>query len=301
MHTPINKITKINIDVCTVCNHRCTFCSNPDSRMLQATLDAEDFSHVAADIAKHVTVEELGLSAKGEPLLNRDLPAIIRMGKEIIGAKYIYISTNGALLTPDTLQTLLDAGLDSIKISLNAFTRETYRERHGRDDFEAVMANLRHALDLKKERIFKILISSVSEERPSLIHAHLLDLLGAERLERLNAAWQYDYCYTPHFEAPPRPGRLDPCPLPFTEIYINANLDLTPCCVDYFGELPLGNLKRKSIAELWEGEAIATLRKSLLKDSLPNEHLCVRCLSYSYRTKGKEDIRATPVERLRDQ
>ena len=61
----------------------------------------------------------------------------------------IYITTNGALAQPDRIRYLAELGLNSIKYSVNASTRETYKKIHGKDDFETVRNNI---IELCKNR-----------------------------------------------------------------------------------------------------------------------------------------------------
>ena len=65
--------TKLNFDICTFCNHKCTFCSNADERTLKESVSYDDFIAVMDNVVKYVKIEELGLSAKGEVLLNKDI------------------------------------------------------------------------------------------------------------------------------------------------------------------------------------------------------------------------------------
>ena len=53
------------------------------------------------------------------------------------------MTTNGAMADPEKMKKVLDAGLDSIRISINAVDREMYKVLHGKDDFEIVLENIR--------------------------------------------------------------------------------------------------------------------------------------------------------------
>ena len=59
-----------------------------------------------------------------------------------LGVKRIYITTNGSLASLDKIKSLKDQGIDSIKFSINAATRESYKIIHGKDDFEKVLKNV---------------------------------------------------------------------------------------------------------------------------------------------------------------
>ena len=91
--------------------------------------------------AKNEGSVSVGLFATGEPFLNKDLENYIKFAKKI-GYEYIFINTNGAAATLKRMQNAIASGLDSIKFSINAGTKETYKKIHGKDDFERVIKNL---------------------------------------------------------------------------------------------------------------------------------------------------------------
>lgn len=115
------------------------------------------------NILQYVETSELGLSAKGEVLLNNDLESIISHCKNIYNIPYIYISSNGALMSESRAISLIESGLDSIKFSINAIDSIHYKKVHNRDDFDKVIQNFSTLLKLKKEKYphLKLLISSV--------------------------------------------------------------------------------------------------------------------------------------------
>ena len=74
----------------------------------------------------------------------------MRWAKEI-GYDYVYITTNGGAVEFDKIKEVIDAGLDSIKFSINGTNRENYILVHGRDDFDRVIQNLQCTYQYKKE------------------------------------------------------------------------------------------------------------------------------------------------------
>ncbi|RAZ93288.1 radical SAM protein, partial [Klebsiella oxytoca] len=75
-----------------------------------------------------------------------------------IGYTYVYLTSNGALATPERIRAVVDAGLDSIKFSINAPERKLYEFIHGQDDFDKVFDHLVYLNQYRKEsgRNFKI-------------------------------------------------------------------------------------------------------------------------------------------------
>ena len=135
---------KVNFDVCTFCNHKCDFCSNPDARTMKDQTSWQDFVKVMENITQYTEIFELGLSAKGEVLINKDLSCIIESCKKNFKIPYVYFSTNGALLTKERANEVLEAGIDSIKFSINALDAANYQKVHNVDDFDVVIQNLKN-------------------------------------------------------------------------------------------------------------------------------------------------------------
>ena len=128
------------IEVSNACNHACVFCSN--SLMLRkiGTLDLKIYEKFVLQAVKN-GLSEIGLYSTGEPLITKNIGEYVSKAKSL-GVKRIYITTNGSLASLDKIKSLKDQGIDSIKFSINAATRESYKIIHGKDDFEKVLKNV---------------------------------------------------------------------------------------------------------------------------------------------------------------
>ena len=61
---------------------------------------------------------------QGEPLLNKDLPQMIREAHE--AGLYTIVSTNSQAMTPQLAEALVQSGLNRIIISMDGLTQESY-------------------------------------------------------------------------------------------------------------------------------------------------------------------------------
>ena len=50
---------KVNFDICTFCNHKCTFCSNEDKRTLKDKVSNKQFSTVMDNVTRYLQIKEL--------------------------------------------------------------------------------------------------------------------------------------------------------------------------------------------------------------------------------------------------
>jgi radical SAM protein with 4Fe4S-binding SPASM domain len=85
----------------------------------------------------------------GEPLLNRELPRMISHLKSR-GAAVLF-NSNAITLSPKIGRALIDAGLDELRVSLDASSRETYARIRGVDAFDRVVENLERLAALKRD------------------------------------------------------------------------------------------------------------------------------------------------------
>jgi len=117
------------------CNARCLGCLSLQQRSdiphsqdrIGFTPSAEEIAEVALAHIEGVekSVVSFGQGCEGDPLLAADViePAI-RLIRFNTKRGTININTNGSL--PETLKRLIDAGLDSIRISMNSVRKECY-------------------------------------------------------------------------------------------------------------------------------------------------------------------------------
>ena len=85
------------------------------------------------------------LFSGGEPLVRKNVAQLVAGLKETPGIRRVTLTTNAVLLA-EQLPALLDAGLDSVNISLDTLRPEVFRQITARDDFAAVQAGLQAAL-----------------------------------------------------------------------------------------------------------------------------------------------------------
>ena len=86
------------------------------------------------------SVSRVVLHGVGEPMLVRNLPAMIRYLKD--RGIYVLFNTNGTLLNPRKFQDLIDTGLDELRVSVDAADRATYLAVRGKDFFDRIVRDV---------------------------------------------------------------------------------------------------------------------------------------------------------------
>src|SRR5881227_1724857 len=129
----------IYIEPTTRCNELCQQCPRTLlSREEDRDLTFEQFCFI---VDQFPALERVVLHGLGEPLLNKDLPRMIRYLKE--RGTYVLFNSNGILLNAKRGQELIDAGLDEYRLSIDGATRETYAQVRGVDAFDKIWRNMR--------------------------------------------------------------------------------------------------------------------------------------------------------------
>lgn len=137
----------LRISVTDRCNLRCPYCMPADAfpadcgyLSREALLRFEEIARVVRAVVS-LGVRKVRLTG-GEPLMRRDLPALVRMLAGIPGVDDLALTTNGMLLARHA-QALRDAGLQRVTVSLDALDPESFaRLSGGRGDVESVLQGI---------------------------------------------------------------------------------------------------------------------------------------------------------------
>ena len=136
----------LRLSVTDLCNLRCRYCMPDGVEKLEreAVLTYEEFLRLAALFAR-CGIDTVRVTG-GEPLVRKNVAQLVAGLKATPGIRRVTLTTNAVLLA-EQLPALLDAGLDSVNISLDTLRPEVFRQITARDDFAAVQAGLQAALE----------------------------------------------------------------------------------------------------------------------------------------------------------
>jgi cyclic pyranopterin phosphate synthase len=148
----------LRVSVTDRCNIRCFYCMPEHGVEFVERREILDFEEIErfVGIAARLGVTKLRVTG-GEPLVRRDLPALIRRLAAIPGIGDLALTTNGVLL-PELAQPLYEAGLRRMNVHLDTLDRGRFLQITRRDDLDKVMAGLARA----KELGFRIKLNAVA-------------------------------------------------------------------------------------------------------------------------------------------
>jgi len=130
--------TKLFIETTTRCNLNCFMCvkQNRGSEVSEGDFSPELFARLETAFPQ---IETVVLNGIGEPLLNPHLDSFIRRAKKLMPSSgWIGFQSNGLLMTRIRAESLVDAGLDKICISIDAISPEQFRKMREGGDVDAI-------------------------------------------------------------------------------------------------------------------------------------------------------------------
>jgi radical SAM protein with 4Fe4S-binding SPASM domain len=129
------------------CNLLCTTCPRTYEQLEpEADMPWSLFTQI---IDQYPNIARVVLHGVGEPMLVKDIAARVAYLK----ARNIYVlfNTNGTVLTEANGRALIEAGLDELRVSLDAADPAVYQMVRGKDFFSQIVQNVRRFTELQRE------------------------------------------------------------------------------------------------------------------------------------------------------
>jgi len=281
---------EITIDINNRCNHKCYFCANTKIKNFTSLDTNIVYDLMRQGIENGCT--DLALQATGDPFMDKRLINFVDKAKKL-GYEYVYLNTNGALATPDKVNPVADAGLDSIKFSISGENRQDYKIVHGKDDFDKVMKNLKSLYQYRNKNNIKlgIYVSCVINSR-SFVDDSFKNLItqycdnfdyrdisnqGGTMIELNNTENINEDNILGSLKSEEQTGQ---CVYPFNRIVINPYGYVVTCTADFLNQLAVGDVRKHSLMEIWKSDVYKYLRGKHLSGNLSGIY-CDRCLNNS--------------------
>jgi cyclic pyranopterin phosphate synthase len=135
--------TDLRVSLTDHCNLRCTYCmpeQGLDWLPRSTVLTGEEIVRLVGIAVRELGVTEIRLTG-GEPLLRRDLEAVVAAVSALRPRPQISLTTNGIGLA-SRAQGLFSAGVDRVNVSLDTLRPATFAELTRRNRLDDVLAGL---------------------------------------------------------------------------------------------------------------------------------------------------------------
>ena len=264
------------------CNLRCVMC--PQAGKMARERGFMEFSlfqkilDEAADFVKAIQ-----LFHSGESLLH---PRIFDMIRSAASRNiYTLINTNGTLLDENKARSALDSGLNSISFSFDTFQKDTYESLRVGASYEKTLKNMDRFLNLKVQRNQRwphtiIEIIDMKDTRP-----HMKAFMRQAREMGFDEVrvWKFhnwtddDEVVDLHSPFSGNSHGYYPCEYPFFLMAVYWDGTVVPCCIDYDGSYPFGNVRESSLLSIWNSPKAQHLRRTMRSGTTPKTELCQDC------------------------
>jgi len=313
--------THMMVEPSTFCNLRCTLCpvtiglDRPTGNM-----EMDIFKKLIQEVGEYIFT--LLLWDWGEPFMNPRIYDMITLAKEH-NIKTI-TSTNGHIFeNKEHADRVIRSGLDTVIFAIDGIHQDTYEIYRQGGKLQSALKGIENIVAGKRELnsktpyvVFRFIVMGQNEhEIPQL--KKLAESLGVDALalKTLNAASQDPYFV---IESPKREDykyllpenikyrrfkfgpeglqsirlKRNPCRNMWNTPCVHWNGTITPCTYDPRDQYVLGDLRKNSFKEIWNGKEYRKMRKQF-RSEWEKINLCTEC---SYAFKGGDCSRETTAE-----
>jgi radical SAM protein with 4Fe4S-binding SPASM domain len=220
----------------------------------------------------------------GEPLLNPSIARMVSMAKERNIARSIQFATNGLLLTESKARDLIEAGLDGIVFSVDAYSGEEYKALKGKDMLDKVVENARTFIRVKKElKSSSPHVCAKMVRRKGYEHtfepflkmwSEIVDEAALTSFSNWGAMVGYD-------GSEEIPTQRYACHFLWYYPAINWDGRVFFCCAACDADAVIGDLRESSLSDIWHGERLAEVRRAHLEGRFDKIAPCSKCSYWS--------------------
>lgn len=273
------------LDVCNVCNLECVHCPHGnlkrDKEYHPTFLRWEWFEKIAREVSKHPGTL-LRYASDGESLLH---PRFVEMAAfaHQQGVNLQNLTTNGYALDAETSRRLIEAGIDVIDVSLDAFRKETYERVRRKSNYHRVMSNVHKLIELRDrmKSPMKIMVSIVDQPEATKEVDQFVDywspLVDRVLVRRFcNVLGLVKHAEDHDSLAPER----YPCPQFWKRVTITCSGHFRFCVEDWCNRSIVGHIENATIEEIWKSPRYEQLRALHLAGRYDEVPLCQGCTDW---------------------
>lgn len=282
------------------CNFKCSYCLHSlsddkldEMRFKKQMMGFDVYKKAIDDLPEFDgRLRALIFAGHGEPLLNKDIAKMVAYAKEKQVAERIEIVTNGSLLTHKMSDSLIEAGLDRLRVSLQGITSEKYKEISCVDiDINDIKEKLEYFCSKKTNTEVYVKIMDISMDSPDDLPKFKDMFKNASDIAAVEYAIPFvdevDYSQfgeLSHKCKQGNTGRSEICSMPFYMMVLYPDGTVAPCCST---TLPVRykNVMEFSLKEIWDSKQ----RNLFLKKQLGGVDMIGVCKECSVPAYGLQE------------
>lgn len=265
---------RIEIELASACNLRCSYCPRNHIDMLNGFIDFSLFRKIIDEASEHPEVI-LVLHRRGESLMHPDFIGICDYVKNKF--QEIQLATNATLLDEARSKAIIDS-INFISFSIDV--PETFTKTRVPAKYGDVESNILRFLDMNKGKV-KTQVSMVKTEGTPEGDPGIFKEIWKGKVDRIRV--YEEHSRDGNFGSLARyRGERQTCVMPFYEMLIYDNGKVGRCNHDWNG-VPMGDVTEFSINDIWNSSLYENLRTQHKTLNLTDE-VCGKCDSWYPKT-----------------
>jgi AbrB family looped-hinge helix DNA binding protein len=148
--SPTDKLEMVYVELTNKCNLHCRTCMRNDWSEDEDFMPEAVIDRILEDLSSRSPIPRVFLGGFGEPLFHPHVIETVQRFKAL--GTQVDLITNGILLSEQTSRELIDAGLDTLWVSLDGATPENYADVRLGDHLPQIIENLEHLQKLRAQR-----------------------------------------------------------------------------------------------------------------------------------------------------
>jgi radical SAM protein with 4Fe4S-binding SPASM domain len=265
------------VETTAKCNLYCPMCPRETHKQPKEDMDGGVFESLVRQTG--ATAEHMMLIGLGEPFMD---PAIFdRIEFCHRHSISTLLSTNGTFLDEPTVDRILRSPLEQITLSFDGASKETFEFYRKGARFEKVRDNFVRFARRKHERgsRLQVVVQMVRMERNAGEVDEFVRFWSAvPGVDRVRIKEDETNLMRPDAGHDAAEWRY-PCHYLWRgPVYVKQNGDVYPCCQSYMLDgAPLGNLRERTLRELWNSAEMMRLRAAHTSGRAGEIDMCARC------------------------
>lgn len=322
-NAPLNSPLIVYLELSGFCNLKCKFCpqgsGGEKSGLKKDMMSLDLLKKLVNDLTEFDKKPcVIRICGNGEPLLQKNFIESIKYISKKQVTERIELITNALMFTPEHSREAVKY-LDRIVVSIEGLNEQDYKNYAQVDiNYEELIQKVQYLYECSrgkclihikihnnavptnqsKDEFFKIFGNMCDE----ISIENLVDLWPEVDFKDLNIdknKFRYAEYKDDENGIMPWARNHKVCPQIFKSIMIYANGDTSPCCVDWQRIHMFGNIKDKSVKQIWNSERLKKLQIQHLKILKNTFKPCMNCLMNDYTEVDYIDDSAQEIlERL---
>ena len=280
----LNFPNRVTVELTNRCNISCTFCHRQVYDMELGEMSLELYKKIIDEMARHLPIKLVPFF-RGEPILHPEFVELMKYAKEK-GIGPIQVFSNGLDFDEKISEAVIEAGVDFISFSLDTLDDSIYRESRVYGNLRQSIKNVKYLSSLCKK--YKLSGKKVPQIQVSTVDLEVYRKGQKDFVEFWKPLVDIVRIYEEHDE---NGGFVDPkvaealsflserkpCRKLFTDMIIYWDGSVALCNYDWNHNVDIGNVKNRSISDIWNSQAYENLRNMHNAGDIDNKIMCSKC------------------------